>query len=254
MHYKLCCLIFFLPLLFPPFAFGEKASKGNLFHYSVEIASFKKNEKEEYNIQIIQPYVFDRRTIKKELGSLYYKKRSIAWSKKKRIFNTSVINRLTPLLVKHFLKADHNQKITIEITDSKGKTFIKGDTFLTSEGLNWRFTFINRSKRKIDDFSIMGEKWIMVLHENQIYKRKQKFNNTLKDITNWIVIKSIRPVPSKIVRKLPENEKYSKDKTSLPSNASEIKRRLRILEDLKREGLINEKEYQKKRMEILKSF
>ncbi len=100
----------------------------------------------------------------------------------------------------------------------------------------------------------MGEKWIMVLQENQIYKRKQKFNNTLKDITNWVVIKSIRPVPSKMVKKLPEIEKYSKDKTSLPSNALDIKRRLRILEDLKREGLINEKEYQKKRMEILKSF
>lgn len=253
-HYKLCCLIFFLPLLFPPFTFGAKASKGNLFQYSVEIVSFKENEKEKYNIQVVQPYAFDRKTIKKGMGSLYYQKRSIAWSKKKRVFSPSIVNRLSRLIVKRFLKADHNQKVDIEITDSHGKTFIKGDTFLTPDGLNWRFTFINRKRREIDDFSIMGDKWIMLPQKNQIYKKKQKFNNTLKDVTNWIVIRTIRPLPSGMAPKTHRKEKHLKDKISLPANMLEIKKRLKILEDLKREGLVNEEEYRMKRMEILKSF
>lgn len=254
MHYKLCWLIFFLPFFFPPFVFGGKTSEKNLFQYSVEVASFKKNEKEKYNIQAVQPYAFDRKTIKKGMGSLYYQKRSIAWSKKKRVFNPSIVSRLSRLIVKRFLKVDHNQKVDIEIIDPHGKTFIKGDTFLTPEGLNWRFTFIKRLKREIDDFSIMGDKWRMLPQKNQVYKKKQKFNNALKDITNWIVIKNIHPMPSKIVPKTRQNEKHPKDKISLPSNALDIKKRLKILEDLKREGLVNEEEYRTKRMEIFKSF
>ncbi len=159
-----------------------------------------------------------------------------------------MIKKLTPILVKQFSKADHNQRIIFAIKSPRGKTFIKGDTFLSPEGLNWRFTVINSKKRGIDDFSVMGESWKMVPKIKQAYRKKKRSNNIVQDITNWIIATNIRPEPSNIIV-IPQPGSSAKNTPVLG-----IKKKLRILEDLKNEGLINEQEYRTKRKEILDSF
>lgn len=114
---------------------------------------------------------------------------------------------------------------------------------------------MNGSKRKIDDFSVMGESWKLVPLKGQWYKTKKPYKNLVQDITNWIVFRNIRPVSSRVIKILPQREKTPKERTFLPeATAVEIKKRLQVLEELKRDNMISEKEYQQKRKEILEGF
>lgn len=254
MRYIISFVILSLLLVSISEVFGEKKTNRKSFKHSIEIVKFYKNEKDDYDLKIIQPYLFDPGAIQKSLGSLYYQKRVLTWSNKIRIFNPSVVEHFTPWIVKQFSIANSEQKIEFKIRDANGKIFIKGDTFLTEEGLHWRFTVLNRKKRKIDDFSIMGDKWRMLPQENQTYKKKNKYKNLVQDITNWIVAGNIRPLPSGIIKKTFQKEEFSKGEIVSAPNTSDIKKRLRILDDLKKEALINEEEYQMKRKIILESF
>ena len=252
--YFLYLLFFFLIFSFPGLVFGAKTPSSDS-HYSVEIIPFSPEEKEKYQLKIIQPYSFDLTTIQKAMASLAYQEKIISWSRRKRVFSDSVIRPLSSLIVEKFSEADENHRLVFTIKKPSGRIVLQGDTFLTPKGMHWRFTVLNSTKRKIDDFSIMGDSWRLVPLKGQMYKTKQPYNNLVQDITGWIVFVKFRPEASRVVKVPPPIKKEDPENKGTPSEvALEITKRLEILEILKKEGLINKAEYRMKRLEILKSF
>jgi len=108
---------------------------------------------------------------------------------------------------------------------------------------------MNRVKRKIGDFSVMGDSWRLVLRKGQVYKKKmrQDLNNLVQDMSNW---PKIRPVKSRLIKKTVASPPVARDE----GVSARIRKRLRILENLKKENLISEEEYKSKRRKILKEF
>lgn len=244
----------FLPLLTPSLTVAEKAP-GAHPRLKVGLASFEENEKERYKLKVVQPYSFDLKTIQKSMASLGFQGRAISWSGRRRVFRNSVIKSLGPMILKKFAQANSSQRIIFKVLSPLKKTLILGDTFLTPQGLHWRFTVINRSKRKIDDFSVMGDTWKLAPRKGQSYKKRKRkeLNDLVQDMTNWVVFDKIRPAASRII-KTPTSPASVKGGHLPASPGLKIKERLRVLKELREEELINEEEYQSKRREILKDF
>lgn len=220
----------------------------NSFQIIVSVQPFKNQEIEKYHLKVIQPYRFEQITLIKSLSSLAYQKRGLSWSNKRRVFNAAVTRQLAPIILKEFLLVNPDQRVTFRIKNAPGKTILEGDTFLTNEGLHWRMTKIQKIKRKVDDFSVSGNPWRLVPLTHQTYKTKEEYKNVVQSITNWVIFNQIRPHPERRM----EIPSLSKEKLLPPSpKRLDIKNRLKILEDLKREGLINEEEYTLKRKKIL---
>ncbi len=92
------------------------------------------------------------------------------------------------------------------------------------------------------------------MQTGQAYKQRYWKGSTqvAQDITNWIIFENVLPTSS---RKLPEPAPYTSpmnDKNLLKRHTpSDIKERLHLLDQLRKENLITEKEYIDKRREIL---
>jgi len=245
-------LYFWISLLYLVFPDNGHAARDTVrnVRVTVEVAPFQPKEKVKYNLNVVQPYSFELETIKKCMAGIAYQKREISWSKKKRAFSDAAIARLSPLIVEQFTKADKNHRVLFKVTKPSGKIFLQGDAFVTTKGLHWRFTVVNYSKRKLEDFSIMGDSWRLVSLKSQAYKTRQPHKNLIQDITNWVIFTKFRPIASRVL-KAPVKEKTDE---RFPSSTEEIKRRLKILNELKQDGLVNDEEYENKRRKILNSF
>lgn len=236
-------------VLIPGRAQAIKAS-GQPPSYQARLVPFHESEKEKYVLETLHPYSFDTETIRNGMASLAYQTKALAWSKKKRVFTSSMIQALDSLIAGLFAKATSKQKVAFQLKNKSGKTLLAGDAFFTPEGLNWRFTRLDGETREVDDFSVMGETWRLVPLNGQAYKTKTPYENLTVDITNWIVLKNVKPEPDRMI-KSPRLEEMT-DMGAKPGAEGDIKKRLRLLEELKRDGLIRDDEYETKRKEILK--
>ncbi|KMP11243.1 hypothetical protein UR09_03920 [Candidatus Nitromaritima sp. SCGC AAA799-A02] len=243
--YSLILIIF---LIFPGQADGDTGSSEDS-RYSVHLALFDEEQAEKFKLKLIHPYSIESSTIEKCLASLVYQERGVAWSKNMRIFKKEAINHLAPLIAEQFARVDKSQRVVFKIRKSRRRFAIQGDTFLTPKGMHWRFTIINSSKRPLGDFSIMGASWRLVPLKGQSYKTQSPRKNLIQDITNWIVFNKFRPEPRRILP-APIQQKEKQPASQTPTKES-IMKRLKILESLRDEGLINEEEYRLKRKEIL---
>lgn len=239
-----------------PSAYAQKATS-NLKKIKVEILPLKKQAQKKYQLKLIHPYSFRLKAIQKSLVALKFKEKNIFNVKQGRIFNNALVKRLAPLIQEKFSQANLSQRISFQISNASGSTYIQGDTFLTSEGLHWRFTVLRGVQWGIEDFSVSGEPWVLVLQKEQAYKQRYWKGSTqlAQDIVNWVIFKNILPTSS---RKLPESASHpstQKDKKSPKKHtASGVKERLHLLEQLREENVITEKEYARKRREILGQF
>jgi len=242
----------FSVLVFPP-AFAQTPTT-HLRKYKIEILPLKKQTQKKYQLKLIHPYSFRLRTIQKSLVSLKFKKKNLFNIQEGRIFNNDLVKRLAPLIQNKFTQVNSSQRVAFKISDVSGKVYTRGDTFLTSEGLHWRFTTLRGVKWGIEDFSVSGEPWILVLRNGQAYKQRywRGSMKVVQDIFNWVIFENVFPVAS---RKLPEpapNLSDQKDKkSSTNSTVSDIKKRLDLLEQLRKENVISEKEYRSKRRKII---
>lgn len=241
---------------FASFAFAQK-TKVNLKKYRVEILPLKKQIQKKYKLKLVHPYSFRLKTIQKCLVALRFKEKNTLNAQKGRVFNNDLVERLAPLIKDRFSRANSNQRVAFRISNASGKAYIEGDTFLTNEGMHWRLTAIRSVHWGIEDFSVSGEPWGLILQTGQTYKQRYWGASTkiAQDITNWVIFENILPTAS---RKLPEPVQKSpnpKNKETLTKPTfTDVKERLRILEQLKKENVITEKEYLIKRREILDQF
>lgn len=236
-------IIFSILILFCPLA----SHADNSLQYFVKIAPFKAGVPAEYGIEAVHPYLFEVRPLQQAMASLAYQRQDFAWSEKKHVFHREAIEQLAPRLAAAFAQAGPGDRVLFKITDAAGNLVRQGDLFLTPEGLNWRIISIRGSKRQVGDFSIMGDSWRLVPVKGQIYKTREKHKNLVRNITNWIIFPRIRPEAAKRLAR-------PVDSKPVLFSAGDVKKRLRILEELKQEGLVNEEEYRTKRQEIMGRF
>jgi hypothetical protein len=225
----------------------------NLSGYAVTTEPFPKGEKINYRLTVIHPHSIPLKTIQKSMGSLAYKKQTLFGSKQKRIFKNKIIKAIAPIIKTKLENANMDQLVSFEIFSRSGKKFIQGDTFITTQGLNWRFTIIEWEKWEIDSFNISGEPWELVLQQGHAYKKWfwKKSKRVSKDITNWIIFEDLLPASPNIISQ-PENSTSDKElKTTSRNKSQSIKNRLLALDALLNEKIISEKEYKMKRKEIL---
>lgn len=247
-HHFRAFLFFFLPAILADTAFCQSSSKSINDNYSVTIAPLEDQEKNKYHLKAIHPYAFNLKTIQKFMQSLAYQERQVSWSTKKRVFSSSDIRVLAPRIKKQFALVSINHRVIYQIKNPKGKTLLRGDAFLTNRGMHWRITTIKRSTRKIGDFSLMGDSWRLVPLTGQNYKTHKRQKNLVQDITNWVIFSNFHPNPKHVLKE-PALQQHNDS-----SSPSRVKERLKTLDELKHEGLVNEKEYEKKRLEILNSL
>jgi hypothetical protein len=234
-------------------AFAQKATV-NLKKYKVEILPFKKQIQKKYQLKLVHPYSFELKTIQKSLVDLKFKQKNILNVKKGRIFNNDLVKRLAPLIQDKFTQVNSKQRVSFKIYNASRAVYLQGDTFMTSGGLNWRITALRGIKWGIEDFSVSGEPWVLVLQKGQTYKQRYWKGSTqvAQDIVNWVIFENVLPTSS---RKLPEPDPIpSLMKDKIPSSkhtTSDIKERLHLLKQLREENVITEKEYLSKRREIL---
>jgi hypothetical protein len=243
-------IICFYFLLFPQASFAVEKPKQSP-RISVVSRPFADNEKAKYTLQVRQPYRFAPKTIMKAMSSLAYQNRGVSWSNKRRVFTTATIRELAPRIVAQFSRVTPDERVFFQLKNASGKTLLRGDTFIADDGMHWRLTVIQRERRKIDGFSISGHPWRLVPRRGQAYKSKQRYKGLIEEISNWIVIKKIRPEPARILPLLPSRPQNAI--SDIPKRLK-IKERLKILENLKQEGLVDGEEYKNKRREILKDL
>ncbi|MEK9630077.1 MAG: hypothetical protein VW455_13790, partial [Nitrospinota bacterium] len=99
--------------------------------------------------------------------------------------------------------------------------------------------------------------WALIPAKGQGYKKRywRGLSEVAQDIPNWIIFENILPVEPRKLPKPPLNPSSLKDKNppKIPA-ASEVKERLDLLEQLRKENVITEEEYINKRKGILNQF
>ncbi|MFQ5483340.1 MAG: hypothetical protein ACE5ER_11350, partial [Nitrospinaceae bacterium] len=98
----------------------------------------------------------------------------------------------------------------------------------------------------------MGDTWRLVPQKGQAYEQQERYQGLVQDITNWVIIKTIRPVRSRVLKVPPKPKK--RDMLAPRPASPGIKERLKLLEELRRDQLITGEEYRQKRREILNSL
>ena len=243
---KTLLLIFFSLLhvvVLPLTAFAQSSRTEPKYHYKIVISDIAPTEQRKYQIRLLHPYSFDLKVIQQSMSLLAYQYKKISWSEKKRVFGPQMVRELGPQIQKKFSMVSDQQVVGFAVANHDGKIKLEGDVFLTPEGLHWRVTNLNNSGRGFMENSIMGESWRLVPLEGQIYKSTEPFKGLIQNVTNWIVVGGVKPEKSRI---LPEPARETTQEKE-----QGIKARLKVLEELKKEGLIDTDEYKRKRQEIL---
>jgi len=220
--------------------------------YLAELAEFEKWEMKRYGISPVHPYAFELKTLQNSMWALAYQDRQIAWSKKKHVFDRPAIKALGPQLWALFRKIGKRQRVVFKIIKPSGKTLFSGDVFLTPEGLNWRITNFKGSRKKVDNFSVFGDAERLVPLKGQVYKTKEERKGLIQNITSWIIFSSIVPEKNRILPEITFGD--SRSHPSAEDITKEVKKRLKVLGNLKMEGVITELEYNRRREEILRGF
>lgn len=207
-----------------------------------------------------------------QLLSLRYEMLSI-FSKKRRIFSKKDADKVTHLIAKALNRASPNKVISYKIKTSKGNT--EGDVFFSDNKINWRFQTIRGVVFSTDNAtnarSASSTFWRLVPRKGQrLHSTKNLIGS--KTWENWIVADpNLPPIPTKGSIRKGQNPKRKKPRKKgfvipyrLPpedvpqkeftDGSPELVKKLQFLKHLRENDLIDDKEYQRKRKELLDRF
>ncbi len=240
--------------------------------------------------QYQHPYMIELADLEKLMGGLTYTDQARLTDKEKPrpVFQAVEIDRLAPVLAESLAKADASQRIRFaSFNQGKGLIFsdsrkTEGVIFVDSDGrLNFAFDFINADRHpsettaifytfsNVDPLKIETSKTI--LSPTAPYAELHQYENG-KQTPMWIVIdlqkakESIDALMAPMVKGTEETTPAAAPKSATmaapaqqtaPAQASEdmlkkdIRNNLLYLKGLLDEGLISEKDYADKKMELL---
>jgi hypothetical protein len=233
-------------------SYKDKTSAGDKFSLGSSISK----------IQLSHPLKMSESDVRSHLKSLVFEELSL-FGKEKYVFLPEDIDRITRLFTKALKHVPSHKIIHYELETSGGTT--EGDIFASKEFIHWRFSSIMGMGFSLRSFTGWGNtNWKMVPQSDQKYHATTNLMGSRAQ-ENWIIAKL---VPTKTNKRLKQkNSRVSKNKTTDISRAPTIENnspakisdlaleeKLQFLKDLHDKNLIDEKEYDQKRKELLDAY
>ena len=213
-------------------------------------------------IQLSHPLKMPESDVRSHLESLMFEELSL-FGKKKYVFLPEDIERIARLLTKALQHVPRHKIIHYELETSGGTT--EGDVFASKKLIHWRFSSIKGMGFFLRSYTGWGNaNWIMAPQSGQRYHSTTNLMGSSAQ-ENWIIATLVPSKTSK--RPKHKNPQYSKNKTNAPSRAPAIdadspakisdpalEEKLQFLKGLHEKNLIDEKEYDQKRKELLDAY
>ncbi len=239
----------------------------------VKLDSAKKDEKEGIN----HPHDFDPEQIRAVLSSLSFNKKILMLKdvENRNLFDDENVSFLTPHLVEAFKKAKPDQVVVVSYFTRDTHVIIQNDrltifrAYLKSDGLHLKFTKLY-AKLLGDRGTLGAERAADSARGLRVSLELQPGQNRLAWDPEEIVVdlaqlKSPAPAPTKVepvkpakkevVRKIkteaPVAEPVKTPVSASPAGSKSVRDRLQELDQLRKDALITEKEYQAKKKELL---
>ena len=211
-------------------------------------------------VQVSHPLKMTESDVRSHLESLMFEELSL-FGKKKYVFLPEDIDRIARLLTKALQHVPRHKIIHYELETFEGIT--EGDIFASKELIHWRFSSIKGMRFSLRSYTGWGNaNWRMVPQSGQRYHATTNLIGSRAQ-ENWIIAKLVPSKKSK--RPKHKNPRHSKNKG--PSRASAIEadsptkfsdpaleEKLQFLKGLYEKNLIDEKEYDQKRKELLDAY
>lgn len=257
---------FFLPSL-------AQATKSTYVYTDRRFQSVKRVEVDADDLkdrQVNHPFTFSELQLRDMLSALKFDKKAL-FNKNdeadEAIFNQPSLDLLVPNLVKAFQEAQPNEEVIFSFVTHKPKILMRDDRLTIAkswvEGNQLHIHFKKLMAKISNDYDKMSDVNIAIskaqgVRVSILIQPGQQFGKSTDE-----VLLAISPAgavaENKPVDKAPakENAKPVSVTTAtppLPTDANATEGRLQQLDSLKKKGLINKNEYQKKREEILNSL
>jgi hypothetical protein len=218
-------------------------------------------------IQLSHPLKISVAEIRDHLKSMVFEELSL-FGKRRNIFTSKDIDRIERLFTKALHHAPHNKIIHYELDTPAGTT--SGDIFASKQFIHWRFDAIkgiNFSARSSGQSNLGwgNNNWRMVPQSGQKY---QTISNIMgaQALENWIFAER-RPTAKTQKHIQPEKIQPHPSKSQDPSKEPSrnrpppsqrldpvVEEKLELLKGLYEKNLIDEKEYNQKRKELLDTY
>jgi hypothetical protein len=219
----------------------------------------KSADSEIRKISMNHPVKISVEAMTSQLLSLKFKELSL-FGKRKSIFSVKDTNSIARLMAKALGRAPSDKLIYIELETPSGMT--KGELLHSKNRLHWRFSMVSGrrfslSNRGASGFKGKGTIWKLVPQRGQALKKTKGIFSVTWD--NWLVSKLDLPKTKGLQtrkKKLMKEKQESKapQVKSRPTSNSAVEEKLNTLNGLKRKGLIDENEYQKRKKAILDRY
>ena len=213
-------------------------------------------------IQLSHPLKMPESDVRSHLESLMFEELSL-FGKEKYVFLPEDIDRIARLLTKALKHVPSHKIIHYELETSGGTT--EGDIFASKELIHWRFSSIKGMGFSLRSYTGWGNtNWRMVPQSGQKYHATTNLMGSRAQ-ENWVIAKL---VPTNANKRLQQKNSWlSKNKIKDSSRAPAIEanspakisdpaleEKLQFLKDLHDKNLIDEKEYDQKRKELLDAY
>jgi hypothetical protein len=181
------------------------------------------------------------------------------------VFTKEDINKAKRLLTKALTKAHSQNIIGFEVDSEDGTT--QGQLFASEGNLHWRFFQIRGIKYSLtrNQMARYGTAWKIVPKKGQKFHVTEKLLGA-KQWTNWIEAKINLPAPGNL-RMAPKNKQRSnpgtaqsqppssRPKSTAPQKSTtDLEEKLKFLKHLHENQLIDKREYEQKRKDLLDQY
>jgi hypothetical protein len=209
------------------------------------------------NIQFVHPLKISESDVRNNLESLMFEELSL-FGKKKPVFTPQDIDRIAHLFTKALHHVPSNKFIHYELETTGGTT--KGDIFASKKHIHWRLISIKGMAFFGRAYTGWGNaNWRMVPQPDQNYHVIKNAMGT-RAFENSVIAKLV----SSKTKSKQKNPRFS-NSTKTPSNKPgdtpptknldpSLKEKLQFLKHLYEKNLINEKEYDLKKKELLSTY
>ena len=181
------------------------------------------------------------------------------------IFTKDDINKAKRLLTKALTKAHSQNIIGFEVDSEDGTT--KGELFASEGNLHWRFFQIRGIKYSLtrNQVARYGTAWKIVPKKGQKFHVTDKLLGA-KQWTNWIEAKINLPAPGNLRVKSKNKQRSnpgtaqsrppaSRPKSTAPQKSTtDLEEKLKFLKHLHENQLIDKREYEQKRKDLLDQY
>ncbi len=213
-------------------------------------------------MQLSHPVKLSEANVRKHLKSLVFEELSL-FGKKKTVFIAQDLDRIGRLLTKAIQRVPSHKIIHYELETPGGTT--EGDIFADGKHIHWRFSSIKGIEFSGRSYtSSSNTNWRMVPQSGQKYHAVHKLLGP-QAAENWILTERVpskiektsrqkSPRSSKNKTKARSKELANKEAPPVKSSNPALEEKLQFLKDLHEKNLIDGKEYDQKRKELLDTY